>query len=85
MIMIVKDDLERTRVNYDDQMKMLTEHFGKLNDQIADKEDLLTKLKSHKVHCGRCGIWNTVSWLITEGNNGRRCSRGNHPSSYNFS
>jgi len=80
------EDLESTRRNYEDQMKVMTEHFMSLNDKLGKQEDSLTRLKNHKVHCARCGTWNTVAWLIgPDGLNGRRCSRGNHPSSYNYS
>lgn len=80
------EDLESTRRNYEAQMQVMTEHFMSLNDKVGKQEDSLSRLKSHKVHCARCGTWNTVAWLISpDGLNGRRCSRGNHPSSYNYS
>eukprot|EP01095_Lingulamoeba_sp_RSL-Kostka_P016971 TRINITY_DN8581_c0_g1_i1.p1 TRINITY_DN8581_c0_g1~~TRINITY_DN8581_c0_g1_i1.p1 ORF type:complete len:242 (+),score=86.65 TRINITY_DN8581_c0_g1_i1:1-726(+) len=79
-----KEDLDSTRKNYDTQMSLLTEHVVRLNDQIGKTEEQISVLKSHKVYCGICGIDNTVEWLITKGLNGKRCSRGNHPSSYNY-
>jgi DNA repair exonuclease SbcCD ATPase subunit len=113
-----KEDLEVTRNNYETQLRLLTEHFVKLNEQVSKQEEQLSRLKSHKVchdrgacgascpiqwiaanpshhrsidrrlgeqvNCGKCGSWNTVQWLITEGGGGKRCCRGNHPSSYNF-
>lgn len=79
-------DLESTRRNYEDQMKLMTEHFMALNDKVGKQEETISRLNNHKVHCARCGTWNTVAWLTgPEGLNGRRCSRGNHPSSYNYS
>ena len=79
-------DLESTRRNYEDQMKLMTEHFMTLNDKVGKQEDTISRLNNHKVHCARCGTWNTVAWLNgPEGLNGRRCSKGNHPSSYNYS
>ena len=79
-------DLESTRRNYEDQMRLMTEHFMSLNDKVGKQEDSLERLRSHKVHCARCGTWNTVAWLTgPEGLNGRRCSHGNHHSSYNYS
>ena len=81
-----QEDLESTRRNYEDQMKVMTEHFMSLNDKVSKQEDSINRYRGHKVHCGRCGTWNTVAWLTgPEGLNGRRCSRGNHPSSYNYS
>lgn len=79
-----KEDVDSTRNNYQDQMQVLTEHLVQLNEKLSKQQESIDRLKGHKVQCGRCGIWNTVAWLVTEGGNGRRCSRGNHASSYNF-
>jgi hypothetical protein len=38
----------------------------------------------YKVRCGKCKTWNTIAWLITDGKNGQCCSKGNHPSSFNY-
>ena len=80
-----QEDLESTRKNYENQMKLLTEHLVQLNEKLSKQQEQMDRLKGHKVQCGRCGVWNTVGWLVTEGANGRKCSRGNHASSYNFS
>lgn len=67
-------------------MKLMTEHFMALTDKVSKQDTVIQRLQGSKVHCARCGTWNTVAWLTgPDGLNGRRCSRGNHPSSYNFS
>jgi len=66
------------------QIKLLSDHLVELTDKIRKYEDELTVIKSHRVRCGKCKTWNTVGWLIDKGQNGRFCSRGNHPSSFNF-
>eukprot|EP01116_Phalansterium_solitarium_P008464 TRINITY_DN2236_c0_g1_i2.p1 TRINITY_DN2236_c0_g1~~TRINITY_DN2236_c0_g1_i2.p1 ORF type:complete len:726 (+),score=339.47 TRINITY_DN2236_c0_g1_i2:222-2399(+) len=83
--LLAKEDLEVTRRNYDDQMKLLSEHISALNDSVANYEDQLDALRNSRVQCAKCKTWNTIQWLLNEGLNGRRCSGGNHASSFNFS
>lgn len=78
------DELETTRANYDQQLKMLTEHMVGLSDKISMYEEQLSILKNSTVRCGKCKAWNTVEWLMGEGKMGQRCSHGNHPSSFNY-
>lgn len=78
------DDHDTTKENYDQQLNILSDHVVQLTQKIAATEDQLDALKACKVRCGRCKTWNTIEWLITEGKNGQLCSRGNHPSSFNF-
>jgi len=78
------NDYDSTKVNYDQQLNLLSEHVVHLTQKIASTEEELETIKAYKVRCGRCKTWNTVGWLITEGKNGQYCSRGNHPSSFNF-
>jgi hypothetical protein len=78
------DELETTRANYDQQLKMLTEHMVGLSDKIGTYEDQLSILKNSTVRCGKCKAWNTIEWLMGEGKMGQRCSHGNHPSSFNY-
>lgn len=78
------DELETTRANYDQQLKMLTEHMVGLSDKISLYEEQLSVLKNSTVRCGKCKAWNSIEWLMGEGKMGQRCSHGNHPSSFNY-
>jgi len=77
-------ELETARVNYEGQIKLLTEQCIELSEQSQRLDKERKTLKSHKVLCGRCKSWNSVAWLIQKGQNGQICSKGNHPSGYNF-
>jgi protein phosphatase 1 regulatory subunit 21 len=79
-----KEELDTTRENYESQLKLMTEHLVSLNEKIGGYEEQLSTLHNCKVRCGKCSTWNTVHWLITEGKMGQRCSKGNHPSSFNY-
>jgi hypothetical protein len=78
------DELETTRLNYDQQLKMLTEHMVNLSDKISMYEEQLSALKNSTVRCGKCSAWNTIEWLMGDGKMGQRCRHGNHPSSFNY-
>lgn len=39
-------------------------------------------MRAHRVLCGVCGVWNTVGWLMEEGNGGRKCVNGPHAASF---
>jgi chromosome segregation ATPase len=75
----VKDDLHDTRTNYDQQIKILSEHILEMQDKVGKFESALSDMKSHKILCSKCKAWNTLEWLITEGRQGQRCIKGNHP------
>jgi hypothetical protein len=79
-----QEDLDTTRTNYEGQLQMMSEHLIGLSDKIGKYEAELAYLKESKVRCGKCKTWNTISWLITDGKNGQCCSKGNHPSSFNY-
>lgn len=79
------DELETTRSSYNTQIQTLTEHMVGLSDKISTYEEQLSTLKNSTVRCGRCKTWNTIEWLMGEGQMGQRCSHGNHPSSFNYS
>lgn len=79
-----KEELDTTRDNYEAQLKLMTEHLVGLNDRIGGYEESLSTLHNCKVRCGKCSTWNSVQWLLTEGKMGQRCSKGNHPSSFNY-
>lgn len=65
-------------------MATLTEHLIHLNEKVAAQEDELETVKSFRVRCAKCKTWNTIGWLMTEGQNGQLCSGGNHPSGLNY-
>ena len=44
----------------------------------------MSGMKNASVLCSVCRKWNTVGWLMVNGDNGRVCAHGNHASSYNF-
>jgi len=79
-----KDDLLSTRKNYELQLQLLTEHLLSINEKLGRYEEEISRLKACRVLCGKCKTWNTIEWLLAEGKNGQRCTRGNHPSSFNF-
>lgn len=78
------EDIESTKINYEQQLAAMTEHMVKLSDLTSSYEAELETLKSFKVRCGKCKTWNSIAWLLNEGQNGQICSHGNHPSSFNF-
>jgi hypothetical protein len=78
------EDAETTRKGYMTQMDVLTEHISLQTQQLGNCIEELEKLKSHKVYCTKCKIWNSVGWLVTEGKDGQKCSKGNHGTNYNF-
>eukprot|EP01133_Synstelium_polycarpum_P001485 gene1485-1723_t len=49
----IKEELEVTRVNYDQQMKMLTEQYISLNESITHLDSDLIRIKQHKVVCAK--------------------------------
>eukprot|EP00029_Vermamoeba_vermiformis_P013262 TRINITY_DN8178_c0_g1_i1.p1 TRINITY_DN8178_c0_g1~~TRINITY_DN8178_c0_g1_i1.p1 ORF type:complete len:1000 (+),score=270.50 TRINITY_DN8178_c0_g1_i1:144-3143(+) len=79
-----QEDLDTTRTNYEGQLQMMSEHLIGLSDKIGKYEAELAYLKESKVRCGKCKTWNTIAVLITDGKNGQCCSKGNHPSSFNY-
>eukprot|EP01125_Pyxidicula_operculata_P022789 TRINITY_DN9579_c0_g1_i1.p1 TRINITY_DN9579_c0_g1~~TRINITY_DN9579_c0_g1_i1.p1 ORF type:complete len:850 (-),score=239.02 TRINITY_DN9579_c0_g1_i1:23-2572(-) len=81
---LLTETLESTSNNYESQLKVLTEHVVDLNEKITRDELELETIKAQKVKCGKCKAWNTIGWLVTEGNFGSVCSGGNHHSSFNF-
>jgi len=78
------DALESTKNNYEQQLTCMSEHVIVLNENIAKIREELEQVKKFRVRCGKCKQWNTMEWLMTEGKNGRYCSKGNHPSSLNY-
>jgi chromosome segregation ATPase len=76
--------LETTRKNYQQQLRDLSDHFIDLQEKISKSSETLEMIKKWKVRCGKCKTWNTIEWLMTDGQNGLYCSKGNHPSSLNY-
>lgn len=58
--------------------------YASLQEQVDLLNTDLASLKSHRVMCMVCGRWNKVSDLLTRGQNGRRCTHGDHASGYNY-
>jgi len=79
------EDLELTRKNYEQQLSVFSEHISVQTETLGKQEDELEMLKNHRVYCGKCKLWNSVTWLLTEGQMGKKCSGGNHGSGYNYS
>jgi len=77
-------DLESTTNSYKEQLAVLSDHVIELNEKLTTVTDELETIKKYKIRCGKCKTWNTIEWLLTEGKNGRYCSKGPHPSSFNF-
>ncbi|KYQ89201.1 hypothetical protein DLAC_10445 [Tieghemostelium lacteum] len=73
-----KDELEVTRVNYDQQMRILTEQFISLNETVSQLDTDLIRIKQHKVTCGKCKNWNILEYVFSPENTGLFCSKG-HP------
>jgi len=80
----LKEDSESTKVTLEQQLSVFSEHISNQKDVLSKLQDEIDNLKSHRVFCGKCKTWNTVGWLLTEGKNGQRCSKGNHGSYYNY-
>jgi len=78
------DALESTKINYEQQQQVLSDHVIELREKMTRYQEEIDTIKKFKVRCGKCKTWNTVEWLMTEGKNGRYCSKGNHPSSLNY-
>jgi len=78
------DALESTKNNYDQQLTYLTDHVIEVNEKMTRFREEIDTIKKFKVRCGKCKTWNPIEWLMTEGKNGRYCSKGNHPSSLNY-
>lgn len=79
-----KEETESTRSNLQEQLEVLTEHFVSVNDKISIYKEELDTLKRCTVRCGKCKTWNTIEWLMGEGEMGKRCSKGDHPTSFNY-
>lgn len=79
-----KDEVESVRNNYEEQLKVLTEHLVSVSDKISDHQEELSAIKNCTVRCGKCKTWNTIGWLMKEGKMGQICSGGNHPTSFNY-
>jgi len=60
------EDMATTRKNYDAQLAMLTEHICSLSEKVSEKDISLASMQSHKILCGRCGMWNTMGKLLGE-------------------
>eukprot|EP00916_Digyalum_oweni_P015891 GHVL01026066.1.p1 GENE.GHVL01026066.1~~GHVL01026066.1.p1 ORF type:complete len:844 (-),score=157.09 GHVL01026066.1:68-2599(-) len=60
-----KDESVRTRQSYDDQIALLTEHICDMSSNLSEKDANIISLHSHKMLCGRCGVWNTVGQLLS--------------------
>lgn len=76
--------VETTRLNYEQNVRELTDHCVSLQEKISHYNDELQTIKNFKVRCGKCKNWNTIEWLMTEGQNGQLCAKGNHYSSLNY-
>ena len=75
---IVRDDLASTRQNYEGQLAAMSEHVVNLNESVASLDSKLAGVKACKVLCRKCTGWNTIGWLLSDGQNGKLCSHGNH-------
>eukprot|EP00727_Mastigamoeba_balamuthi_P007346 m51a1_g3231 hypothetical protein (606) ;mRNA; r:105047-107163 len=73
-----QDDLATANRSTDAQIQILSEHLAGLNDNIRALGDELATVKACRVMCGRCRVWNTVGWLVGDGNYGQVCSKGSH-------
>ncbi|EFA78406.1 hypothetical protein PPL_09057 [Heterostelium album PN500] len=63
-----KEELEITRVNYDQQMKMLTEQYISLNESLSQLDTELIKIKQHKILCAKCRAWNPLENVFAPDN-----------------
>eukprot|EP00921_Rhytidocystis_pertsovi_P015977 GHVQ01025251.1.p1 GENE.GHVQ01025251.1~~GHVQ01025251.1.p1 ORF type:complete len:1272 (+),score=213.52 GHVQ01025251.1:623-4438(+) len=65
-----KADMNTTKMNYDSQIAMLTEHICELSETLTEKDGRLAAVQANKVRCGRCGVWNTIGYLCGGASNG---------------
>eukprot|EP01126_Amoeba_proteus_P054209 TRINITY_DN6656_c0_g1_i8.p1 TRINITY_DN6656_c0_g1~~TRINITY_DN6656_c0_g1_i8.p1 ORF type:complete len:253 (-),score=84.52 TRINITY_DN6656_c0_g1_i8:142-900(-) len=80
----ISEELETTKKNYEQQLSVLSEHVLQMTHKLSMLKEELEVIKAFKVRCGKCQVWNSIEWLITNGKNGRFCSRGAHASSLNY-
>ncbi|KAF2070457.1 hypothetical protein CYY_008222 [Polysphondylium violaceum] len=73
-----KDELEVTRFNYDQQLRMMTEQFVSLNESISQLDSELLNIKQHKILCAKCKTWNPLEFIFSPENPNLYCSKG-HP------
>jgi len=73
-----KDELEVTRFNYDQQLRMMTEQFVSLNESISQLDSELLNIKQHKILCAKCKTWNPLEYIFSPENPNFNCSKG-HP------
>eukprot|EP00931_Biecheleriopsis_adriatica_P036509 TRINITY_DN21025_c0_g1_i2.p1 TRINITY_DN21025_c0_g1~~TRINITY_DN21025_c0_g1_i2.p1 ORF type:complete len:891 (-),score=247.66 TRINITY_DN21025_c0_g1_i2:8-2680(-) len=69
----LREDIEATRKNYDNQLAMLTEHICALSARLSEKDASLASLQAHKVLCGHCGMWNAMGKLLSSDPGGGTC------------
>jgi len=80
----LKEETETTKFTYEEQMNVLTEFISGQNEKISTQTEVLNEIKRSRVYCGRCKRWNTLEWLLDQGQNGKKCSGGNHGSFFNY-
>lgn len=75
-----KDALHR---GYQEQLLVLNDHLIKQTELISAKDNEITVLQNNRVRCVTCHGWNTVGWLMANGQ-GKRCQFGQHVSGLNY-
>ena len=66
-----REDKDMLHKGYQEQLTLLNDHLLRQGELIALKDNELSVLQAHRVKCVTCGGWNTISWLVTHGNNGK--------------
>eukprot|EP00743_Colponemidia_sp_Colp-15_P008743 GILK01009529.1.p1 GENE.GILK01009529.1~~GILK01009529.1.p1 ORF type:complete len:890 (-),score=210.60 GILK01009529.1:74-2455(-) len=80
----LQTEMDIWRQRFKENTDMLSEHAAQVAHELGIRDATLAAVQNHKVLCGVCKRWNTVGWLLQDGDNGKRCKGGEHPSSYNF-